>query len=493
MTPQKRPRCILCAIALSAVALFACAPGGEAPPAPAPTGGYEEPEAVAPGKVVLAMEDAGFAVESREISAAVNELLEKKGVPLELEIVTRRMHTYNTPDGVVYGLYDMLTAGLGPHADLFLFAYDRAFHEDNARRGYILALDGLIAPESSLYRLNPERVWDESRVDGSIVSFPLLWDYDGIYADQPLLAVRESVLELLGLPFPETPEEYLSLAVAARDHPDDLPASLLAKWKATPPYFLHRADPAWPFIVDPESRFIFYEDGTVEPYIDSEVFERDRLFMSTLWAEGLLFPTGGPPAILFDTDILSYMYPAAGYGGDDGFSVGVLAPEAQNLRYDPSMRYGVYLSARATDSGNAVAMLEQLYTDEEILTRVCYEEDGAPPDKADATMLSGMPELPYRMRLWHNGALRRPIDAQGGPQFPASGFAFVDGGAADSPWAGITFDTVWRLRGGERPIDEIDAARDALREMGLDSLCAELTAQYGEYLDQIGFAAAQSE
>lgn len=144
------------------------------------------------------------------------------------------------------------------------------------------------------YQANiPEALLEAAKVDGKLYIMPVYWYESAIEGD---FLIRADLRDRYGFGNPKTPEELLDqLEAVMKDWEGDykpyipIDAKGISPTGGTRSCVLHRSYDEYPFIVKDELA-IFYEDGTMGSWIESEAFKKDALFYADAYKRGLISP-----------------------------------------------------------------------------------------------------------------------------------------------------------------------------------------------------------
>jgi hypothetical protein len=426
----------------------------------------------------------------------INALLEREGTALRLKLECAPWHPYS--DEGARALAD----ASGEVFDLLISEYEGVqdlLIEQNA----VADLTQAYIDFPNLYNVNPAQVWSEVAVDGKLYCFPLVEDYYGINAFETTLQLRRDTLKAVGEE-PTDAEQLFSAALAAKALANtqdmDIPYKLYMSLQ-TPPYAFHRTYDEWPFYVDKQSMFVYYKDGSMEPYVGSSVFERDMGLYAQWRSEDMLmlesdaefgddayrdeaFASQPPKFVLAQTEEVDGFTSMV---GDGGIVYATLAPGAVNIRLKPSCTYALYVSAHTKSVDDSLRMLQFLYTTRGINDMLVFGPEGEDWElQEDGAALL---HTAYSNRLmFSNEFAMRPLTRSEETEdllsravdFPAGGFIYRE--RNQSAWSALGFDDVYALRAGTL---QGKTAEDVLRDMdaaGYQAMLASYKEQYEAFL-----------
>ena len=137
-----------------------------------------------------------------------------------------------------------------------------------------------------------EQAWDEvTTKDGEIVAVPAEWQ-----VMQPLgqLSIRKDVLDKLGIPLPQTPEEVMQATIKIKEYVENETGQQAYFWTQNVKYpaeWLERTYDSYPFYVDRVNNlWKVDQDGNVTSWFESEEFKKDAQFYREMYKNGLISP-----------------------------------------------------------------------------------------------------------------------------------------------------------------------------------------------------------
>ena len=261
--------CLLCALVFM---LVGCADSLDTDPS-----GDTVPYSNGEGEVIEFFV-AEYHVASQEVAdlrmAQVNRLLLEQGITTQVRMKVMPSSKYTEAE---IRKVDVFHTGINP------------VYAQMAGRNELSDLTLAINSFPDLKAMTPEDGWRQATVDGRIYAIPLVAGkvepLDCV--KQTSIAIRKDVVEDLDEMLPSTPEELIVLAQKAKAAGKPY---IIARYGRGLPILraFHRTYVQWPFYVDDDGLFLISADGSVTPYIGSDVFTQDMVYLSQMWEEGLL-------------------------------------------------------------------------------------------------------------------------------------------------------------------------------------------------------------
>ena len=278
-------------LAVFCMALFAGCAKEEptAPPAQTgqPTTGTEIPAPEAPAEImevrfVLPKADDP---ELEKVTAAINEKLIADGVPVKFVPL-------NVPQNVYNDRINVMFAGQEEFELLHVMENVTPFTV-YLNNEYIVPIEDLLAQYGGniLKALPDEADWNGSKIGEHTYTIPSYWKDVTKSSESGAMGFRGDLLDKYGLKIPTTADELFDTARELKEKWGDKDAFLWICNANNAPVRLLRDTPRYPFTVEYSTELaMYFQDGTFEPYLESEEFKFVANWMKKAYDANLIHP-----------------------------------------------------------------------------------------------------------------------------------------------------------------------------------------------------------